>query len=1142
LTRVYRSQAKNSNGSYITNAFGYGWNLSYNLLLTSESYNAGQGYQNVDVVLADGGRIFCNRTSTCTQQGCTDYTDAVFECIANPVGPWFGAEIDYDANLSGWDLTRKDGTVYKFGLAAPLQSVTDRYGNQVTLTRNRNEVSQISDSNGRYINLTYTSGLVTKATDSAGRSTSYSYTSSTLTSATDADGNSTSYAYSSTSGQQGELATISDPLGNFTKTIDYDGNNRLSLLQAGAICAPGLTYSYNTNAQGVVTDATVGFDPGCRLGNTVRHVYFDGNGYLTEDIKAPGLPEQQTATFTRDPNTELITSVTDQLGRVTDYFYDSLGNITSVTRLAGTPQAVTTSYTYDPVSDRVASVTDPLNNTWSATFDSQGNVTAVQDPLGDTTGATYNAQGQPLSVTDPANNKYQYSYTSAGDLASLTDPISNTFTLTSDSAGRVTAFKDALRNSASFTYDAMNRLTQVTDANGNATTFTYDADGDLTLVQDANGPAHQTSYTYSTSTYSPTVKRCSNGNRCFTSIFDPLFGTLTSLQDGRGLTSTFSYDHLQRLTNVQFNSGNKSGFNQTSTSYAYDGGNRLTSASDSGTGSAGDTVTRTYDGLDDLLSESIASPGLNSSVSYTYDNAQRRLTMTAGLQPQTSYSYDSANRLLGISQGSQSVTIVPDSDGRPSTVTLPNGVTVSYGYDARSLVTSISYGSLGGLTYAYDADGRRVSMGGSLAATNLPSAITASYDRGNQVSYWNGTGANTDANGNLTTDPSIAGTYTWNERNQLASAVTNSASLSFAYDALGRRIQVAPASNPTNYVYDGFNGVEEQNSSGSATADMLGGGLDDWMTRTDSSGTNTMLRDGINSTVGLVTSSGSLATQFAYEPFGRTTFSGSGSSNLYRFAGRELDATGLYFMRARYYNPVLQRFLSPDFGGSDVSPYVYAHNSPTNFIDPLGTEAIAIGSGFPMSAFAAANLNITSGLTASVDSLDQIASTGSGSTANPLGAGGDASGGGDPNYAYVGTGGTGVGLPEGTVPISFIGEPAFVYGISGSGLAGPAYTDVNVTYLVPVGGPAVGVGVTGGVQFDRSNQLHGYIGVAVGMPAGFSTSTMGGTTPLATGFAAGVTVAMGGVGVQRGYSLRGGGFTEVGPSFPGVTASVYYVF
>jgi hypothetical protein len=73
------------------------------------------------------GRIFCNRTNSCTQNGCTDYTDAVFECTANPVGPFFGAVITYDSSFPGWDVTRKDGMVYKFRSgSSPLQSITDR--------------------------------------------------------------------------------------------------------------------------------------------------------------------------------------------------------------------------------------------------------------------------------------------------------------------------------------------------------------------------------------------------------------------------------------------------------------------------------------------------------------------------------------------------------------------------------------------------------------------------------------------------------------------------------------------------------------------------------------------------------------------------------------------------------------------------------------------------------------------------------------------------------------------------------------------------------------------------------------------------------------------------------------------------------
>jgi hypothetical protein len=72
---------------------------------------------------------------------------------------------------------------------------------------------------------------------------------------------------------------------------------------------------------------------------------------------------------------------------------------------------------------------------------------------------------------------------------------------------------------------------------------------------------------------------------------------------------------------------------------------------------------------------------------------------------------------------------------RWQTVTLPNGVVVTYGYDPGFNVTSITYKTGGGaaigtLTYGYDADGRRVSVGGSLAQTNLPLAQSFTYNPG----------------------------------------------------------------------------------------------------------------------------------------------------------------------------------------------------------------------------------------------------------------------------------------------------------------------------------------------------------------------------------------------------------------------------
>jgi RHS repeat-associated protein len=102
-------------------------------------------------------------------------------------------------------------------------------------------------------------------------------------------------------------------------------------------------------------------------------------------------------------------------------------------------------------------------------------------------------------------------------------------------------------------------------------------------------------------------------------------------------------------------------------------------------------------------------------------------------------------------------------------------------------------------------------------------------------------------------------------------------------------------------------------SSLSGSIGLLSGlWLDDWFASTDSTGSVALLRDALGSTIALVNSSGSLATQDSYEPFGKTAISGSATTNPYAFAGRELDTSGLYFMRARYDNPLPSRFISSD--------------------------------------------------------------------------------------------------------------------------------------------------------------------------------------------------------------------------------------
>ncbi|MGE5894357.1 MAG: RHS repeat-associated core domain-containing protein [bacterium] len=55
-----------------------------------------------------------------------------------------------------------------------------------------------------------------------------------------------------------------------------------------------------------------------------------------------------------------------------------------------------------------------------------------------------------------------------------------------------------------------------------------------------------------------------------------------------------------------------------------------------------------------------------------------------------------------------------------------------------------------------------------------------------------------------------------------------------------------------------------------------------------------------------------MRTQYTYDPFGNVTISGEASDNPFQYTGRENDGTGLYYYRARYYSPDMQRFISED--------------------------------------------------------------------------------------------------------------------------------------------------------------------------------------------------------------------------------------
>ncbi|MGH7963377.1 MAG: RHS repeat-associated core domain-containing protein, partial [Candidatus Binatia bacterium] len=167
-------------------------------------------------------------------------------------------------------------------------------------------------------------------------------------------------------------------------------------------------------------------------------------------------------------------------------------------------------------------------------------------------------------------------------------------------------------------------------------------------------------------------------------------------------------------------------------------------------------------------------------------------------------------------------------------------------------------------------------------------------------------------------------------------------SASFQYDPSGRRVQKIVNGQPTEFLSDGVNPLQEQAVAGGnwTALMMLGLGVDEVLARADTSGVHYFLPDALGSTVFLTDAFGVTEAEYSYAPFGETTRTGTVTTNPFQFTGRENDNTGLYYYRARYYHPVLQRFLSEDpleFLGGDLNLYAYVANNPILDVDPFGT-------------------------------------------------------------------------------------------------------------------------------------------------------------------------------------------------------------
>ena len=244
-------------------------------------------------------------------------------------------------------------------------------------------------------------------------------------------------------------------------------------------------------------------------------------------------------------------------------------------------------------------------------------------------------------------------------------------------------------------------------------------------------------------------------------------------------------------------------------------------------------------------------------------------------------------------------------------------------------------------TYSYDEVGNRLSKNG----------VTYTYNAGDQlVSASDGSSFTYDNDGNLRTRTQGGGTttYSWDSNDRLVRVdLPDGSYVAYTYDSMDNRVsRRGTDGSMTYYVYDGLDLVQEVNAAGVVIANYVYDGLDHPLSMARGGVTAYYVYDGQGNVTALVNAAGAVLASYRYDPWGNTLSVGGSQPSLanpFRFSGREWDAeTGLYFLRARYYDPQLGRFISPD-PASIIRDYVYAANNPINNSDPTGLSSWRVG-------------------------------------------------------------------------------------------------------------------------------------------------------------------------------------------------------
>ena len=899
--------------------------------------------------------------------------------------------LDYDANQNlvavrrGAETTAQlsyypDGLLRSIqGPGVPLRTFTyDAQGRRVSETDALGQVTRFEHDRR---------GNLAKETNPANGVTEYRYDAQDrLVSVTDPVGVTTQYVYDAA----GSLLSEIGPTGAITR-YEYDPRGRL----AAVIDPAGRATRYQYQALGL-TAAEVG--PGGAayryeydaVGNLLREVdprggvtarTYDALGRQVSETEPGGgqwrfeyspaglvtrvLGLAGAVSYQYDAQGRRV-AVTSASGAVTRYQRDGQGRVTGalfpddtnrnyVYGAGGTLAAesdnlgLNNRYEYDPLGrlarERKTSGLEILHQ-----YDVLGNLYRTQDNLGNSVVQQHDLAGRLVSLAGPTGATTRYRYDPAGRLAEVIDPLGQPQKTTYTPAGEVAQIIEPTGEATAYSYGLDGMLSEVRHPGGGATRLAWDATGNLTGTANPLGAKTVASYDAA--------------------------GRLVSATDAKGQVARFTYDPAGRLTEKRL-------ADSKTVRYKYDASGNLLDADDGAF-----PVRCAYDEKGRLIR--VEYPAIRRSLTYVYDPDGRLAKFTDSEGRTVQYLYDAAGRVRGLRLADgRTVQFTYDAGDRLTSVRYPNGVKGAWEYDARGLVTSIAYTDSAGAvlaqwTYTYDAadhidravdaQGRATEYrydgagrlleeqgpAGAIRYAYLPGGnrgqlVTAGrtvpyqYDLADRLTR---AGEDTflhDANGNLIERRGAQGVtrYQYDSEDRLVRVVKpDGAEVTFGYAPTGERVWRKDASGVTWFVTDGTNLLAELDAGLKPKATYLHG--------PDIDTPLIMLQEGqeyfyhaqaLGSVAVLTDASGKPAANYEMDAFGNLR-QPPALRNPLLFTAREWEPDlGLYYFRARYYDPALGRFLSEDPEWSpaaeplDLNRYVYARNAPTRYTDPTGRQA-----------------------------------------------------------------------------------------------------------------------------------------------------------------------------------------------------------